>query len=93
MTVRALLQNLRMRCLLAAVAVTAVLGTPSVAQERVVPPSVAALRMSYAPIVRQVTPAVVTVSAAKAVANRNPLFEDPFFRRFFGRALIRFDQS
>ena len=29
-------------------------------------------------------PAVVTVSAAKTVANRNPLMEDPFFRRFFG---------
>ena len=40
--------------------------------------------MSYAPIVKRVVPAVVTVSAAKTVANRNPLMEDPFFRRFFG---------
>ena len=48
------------------------------------PPSLEALRMSYAPIVKRVTPAVVTVSAAKTVANRNPLMEDPFFRRFFG---------
>ena len=40
--------------------------------------------MSYAPIVKRVTPAVVTVSAAKTVENRNPLMEDPFFRRFFG---------
>ena len=40
--------------------------------------------MSYAPIVKRVVPAVVTVSAAKTMANRNPLMEDPFFRRFFG---------
>ena len=40
--------------------------------------------MSYAPIVKRVTPAVVTVSAAKVVENRNPLMDDPFFRRFFG---------
>ena len=55
------------------------------AQERVVPPSPEALRMSYAPIVKRVTPAVVTVSAAKTVENRNPLMDDPFFRRFFGQ--------
>ena len=54
------------------------------AQTRVVPPSAEALRMSYAPIVKRVVPAVVTVSAARTVANRNPLMEDPFFRRFFG---------
>ena len=54
------------------------------AQDRVVPPSAEALRMSYAPIVKRVVPAVVTVSAAKTVANRNPLMDDPFFRRFFG---------
>jgi len=58
---------------------------PASAQDRVVPPSPEALRMSYAPIVKRVTPAVVTVSAAKTVENRgNPLMSDPFFRRFFG---------
>ena len=57
---------------------------PAAAQDRIVPPSLEALRMSYAPIVKRVTPAVVTVSAAKTVASRNPLMEDPFFRRFFG---------
>jgi Do/DeqQ family serine protease len=57
---------------------------PVSAQQRVVPPSPDALRMSYAPIVQRVTPAVVTVSAAKTVENRNPLMDDPFFRRFFG---------
>jgi Do/DeqQ family serine protease len=39
--------------------------------------------MSYAPIVQRVQPAVVNVYAAKAVP-RNPLLDDPMFRRFFG---------
>jgi len=54
------------------------------AQDRRVPASVNDLRLSYAPVVQRVTPSVVNVYAAKIVANRNPLMEDPFFRRFFG---------
>jgi len=57
---------------------------PQALAQRVVPPSMADLRMSYAPIAKRVAPAVVTVQAAKTVENRNPLMEDPFFRRFFG---------
>jgi Do/DeqQ family serine protease len=34
--------------------------------------------------VQRVAPAVVNVYAAKVVENRNPLFDDPLFRRFFG---------
>jgi Do/DeqQ family serine protease len=69
---------------LAALALTLPFASGLSAQQRVVPPSPDALRMSYAPIVQRVTPAVVTVSAAKTVENRNPLMDDPFFRRFFG---------
>ena len=54
------------------------------AQERRVPTSPAEVRLSYAPVVQRVAPAVVNVYAAKMVANRNPLFDDPIFRRFFG---------
>jgi Do/DeqQ family serine protease len=58
---------------------------PAGAQDnRVVPSSQAQLTLSYAPIVKRVAPAVVNVYAAKVVANRNPLFDDPIFRRFFG---------
>ena len=56
---------------------------PGDAQERRVP-NAAELRLSYAPVVQQVAPAVVNVYAAKTVQMRNPLFEDPIFRRFFG---------
>jgi Do/DeqQ family serine protease len=54
------------------------------AQERRVPSSPAELRLSYAPIVQRVAPAVVNVYAAKTVTVRNPLLDDPIFRRFFG---------
>jgi len=51
--------------------------------ERRVPSSVNELRLSYAPVVRRAAPAVVNVYAAKMVAVRNPLLDDPIFRRFF----------
>ncbi len=62
---------------------------PAGAQERAGPPRVlpgspAEMRMSFAPVVRRTAPAVVNINAAKVVDNRNPLMEDPFFRRFFG---------
>ena len=53
------------------------------AQERRVP-GADELRLSYAPVVHRVAPAVVNVYAAKVVQNRNPLLDDPIFRRFFG---------
>jgi Do/DeqQ family serine protease len=56
---------------------------PALAQERRVPSSAAELRLSYAPIVQRVQPAVVNVYAAKVVQNNNPLLDDPIFRRFF----------
>jgi Do/DeqQ family serine protease len=66
--------------LLAALALTAASVS---AQERRVPTQ-DELRLSYAPVVKRVAPAVVNVYAAKVVQRRNPLFDDPIFRRFFG---------
>src|SRR5262250_1083656 len=51
---------------------------------RRVPSSPTELRLSYAPVVQRAAPAVVNVYAAKTVSVRNPLFDDPIFRRFFG---------
>ncbi len=63
-------------------------ASPALAQDRLqdrrVPSSQAELRLSYAPIVQRVQPAVVNVYAAKVVQNHNPLLDDPIFRRFFG---------
>ena len=69
---------------LAAVAVLAVTLAGASAQERRVPSSTAEVRLSYAAVVQKAAPAVVNVYAARTVTTRNPLFEDPFFRRFFG---------
>jgi Do/DeqQ family serine protease len=59
-------------------------AAPAMAQDRRVPASPAELRLSYAPIVQHVQPAVVNVYAAKVVQDHNPLLDDPVFRRFFG---------
>jgi Do/DeqQ family serine protease len=68
----------------AALFVSVLVAAPSLAQDRRVPSSAAELRLSYAPIVQRVQPAVVNVYAAKVVQNHNPFLEDPLFRRFFG---------
>jgi Do/DeqQ family serine protease len=54
------------------------------AQDRRVPSSPAELQLSFAPVVKRVTPAVVNVYAARVIENRNPFLNDPLFRRFFG---------
>ena len=57
----------------------AIAAAPSQAQD-------AAPMPSLAPMVRRVSPAVVNISTRgtiKEQAQRNPLFDDPFFRRFF----------
>src|SRR5947207_7303784 len=68
----------------AAALISAAVGAPAFAQDRRAPSSAAEVRLSYAPIVQRAQPAVVNVYAAKTVQNRNPLLDDPVFRRFFG---------
>ena len=69
---------------LTALLVSLAATAPAMSQDRRVPASPADLRLSYAPIVQRVQPAVVNVYAAKMVQTRNPLLDDPIFRRFFG---------
>ena len=59
-------------------------GNPAAAQDRRIPSTAAEPLMSYAPLVKRVAPSVVNVYAARVVENRNPLLDDPMFRRFFG---------
>ena len=54
------------------------------AQDRRVPTSPSEVRLSYAPVVQSAAPAVVNVYAARTAVIRNPMFDDPIFRRFFG---------
>ncbi|OAB56102.1 serine protease [Phormidium willei BDU 130791] len=61
------------------------LASPAAAQTRALPDSQAQIQLSFAPVVKQVAPAVVNIFASKTVTQRqSPLFDDPFFRRFFG---------
>jgi Do/DeqQ family serine protease len=64
--------------------VSAAVAVPALAQDRRVPTSPQDIKLSYAPVVQRVQPAVVNVYAAKIVQNRNPFLDDPIFRRFFG---------
>ncbi|MEJ8476612.1 Do family serine endopeptidase [Roseibium algae] len=59
----------------------------SAAELRLVPRSAGEVKLSFAPIVKDVAPAVVNVYASRKVEQqqrRSPFFDDPFFRRFFG---------
>ncbi len=61
-------------------------GAPAAAQQAAaVPTGMAEVRLSFAPVVKKVAPAVVNIYAARKVVVRSPLFADPFFQRFLGR--------
>jgi serine protease Do len=64
-------------------------------QAEVVPQSREEIRLSFAPVVQRVAPAVVNIYAKRVVKQRalSPLFEDPFFKRFFGDRFGGFGQS
>jgi Do/DeqQ family serine protease len=72
--------NLAVACL----ALWSALVSVAPAQDVRVPSSPGEIRLSFAPVVKRVTPAVVNVYAARVVENRMPMFDDPIFRRFFG---------
>jgi Do/DeqQ family serine protease len=54
--------------------------------ERQVPQDREQIRLSFAPAVKKAQPAVVNIYVRqRAQVRRSPLFDDEFFRRFFGR--------
>ena len=71
-------------------AATMIGSAPASAQSapplRVTPGDRAQILYSYAPVVKRVMPAVVNVYASRVERRpANPLFDDPFFQRFFGQ--------
>src|SRR5262245_56158274 len=70
-----------LRSLPVALALVLCVAPQAGAQDRRVPTSPAEFKLSFAPIVQRTSPAVVNVYAAKMVQNRNPLLDDPLFRR------------
>ncbi len=69
----------------ALIALVAFAGAPCAQQARV-PSDAAELKLSFAPLVKSVAPSVVNIYTKRMVRARriSPLFDDPFFRRFFG---------
>lgn len=62
-------------------------GPDAIAAEKQVPLTKAETQLSFSPLVKKSAPAVVNIYARKVVRQRQslPLFDDPFFRRFFGK--------
>ena len=72
---------------LALAVVFALFAAPAFADtvQKAAPQNPAQVRLSFAPVVKKVAPAVVNVYASRVeTMPRNPLFDDPIFRRFFG---------
>ncbi len=67
------------------IALLALAASPAPAVAQSVPKSREAIRLSFAPIVKQAAPAVVNVFSRRVVrTSASPFADDPFFRRFFG---------
>ncbi|MDJ0685345.1 MAG: Do family serine endopeptidase [Alphaproteobacteria bacterium] len=64
------------------------LGGATASRAQQVPDSDGQIKLTFAPIVKKTAPAVVNIYTKKVVRQRgNRLFDDPFFRRFFGDSL------
>jgi Do/DeqQ family serine protease len=50
-----------------------------------IPASKAEITLSFAPVAKKASPSVVNVYGSRTEQQRNPMFDDPFFRQFFGR--------
>ena len=52
----------------------------------------AEILLSFAPLVKKASPAVVNIYTKRVIKSRkSPFFNDPFFQQFFGDDLLRFD--
>src|SRR6478609_7995021 len=70
--------------LFASLILSGLVALPAFAETRV-PETRAQIQMSFAPVVKETSPAVVNVYARRLVSQRDQgPFSDPFFRRFFG---------
>ncbi|BDW99073.1 serine protease [Maricaulis maris] len=79
-----MIKHLLLACLLAtAPAAAQEIDLAGAADDRIIPESRMDMQMSFAPVVREVTPAVVNVFSRRVVENQHPFANDPFFSRMF----------
>jgi len=57
------------------------------------PPGAAAMQGSYREAAKRAMPSVVNIYTSKASRQRNPMLDDPLFRRFFGDRLDEQDEK
>ncbi len=77
-----------LRVILTALILHAIVICDAFAQLRIVPDSQQATQLSFSPIVKKVTPAVVNIYTKRkerVSAPQSPLFADPLFEQFFGQ--------
>ncbi len=57
------------------------------AQSKTAPETKTQIELSFAPVVKKVAPAVVNIFSKRVIRQRSvsPFFNDPFFKRFFGK--------
>ncbi|MDP7601942.1 MAG: trypsin-like peptidase domain-containing protein, partial [Rhodospirillales bacterium] len=77
---------MKIRIILSGIVLGLLISINTAQAQKQVPQSQAEIKLSFAPLVRKAAPAVVNIFARKTVTQRSfsPLFDDPFFRRFFG---------
>lgn len=69
------------------VALAALFPLTALAQDKTVPQAAGQVELSFAPLVKQVAPAVVNIYTKRVVTRRvSPFGNDPFFEQFFGRS-------
>ncbi len=82
--------NMKKRAAALGLATAALLASPmpAAAAEAVVPASRQQVTLTFAPIVKKASPAVVNIYTRRVLKQQvSPLFNDPFFRQFFGDQL------
>lgn len=73
------------RALQVIAALCILVGAGAFAQERIVPETRSDVTVSFAPVVKKTSPAVVNIYTKRVVEKRlNPFMADPMFERFFG---------
>ena len=66
------------------------LSVPCTGNAQDIPQSRQQISLTFAPLVKQAAPAVVNIYTQRVVQQRmSPLFEDPFFREFFGGGMMQ----
>src|SRR4051812_29900804 len=71
------------KCIVAALLLALAAAPPAFADSQV-PRSQGEIKLSFAPVVRQTSPAVVNVYAQRRIDPRQGFGSDPFFSQFFG---------